>query len=48
LGLAEQDWLVTLPTLDFTDMVFTDYVACATDLSERLRQQVRSITVIAI
>ncbi|KAF6016894.1 hypothetical protein EB796_024792 [Bugula neritina] len=39
LGLAEQDWLVTLPTLDFTDMVFTDYVACATDLSERLRQQ---------
>ena len=31
---------MTLPTLDLTDMIFTDYVECAKDLSQKLRDQV--------
>ena len=31
---------MTLPTLDLTDMIFTDYVKCAKDLSQKLRDQV--------
>lgn len=40
VGLVEEEWLVTLPTLDISDMVFTDFIQAGRDIAKQLRQQV--------
>ena len=39
IGLVEQEWLVTLATIEPEDVVFTDYVECARQLIPSLQVQ---------
>ena len=39
MGLVEQEWLVTLATLEPEDVEFTDYVECARQLLPDLQVQ---------
>lgn len=41
MGLVEEEWLVTLPTLDLTDMIFSDFIEAGERLSQQLRDEVR-------
>ena len=44
IGLVESEWLATLATLDVSDVVYEDFVACARRLSAELRAQPHRVT----
>jgi 5'-nucleotidase len=39
IGLVEEEWLVTLATVDPSEVIFHDYVELGTKLSKQLRDQ---------
>jgi len=39
MGLVEQEWLATLPTIDIDDVVYVDFVQKANELSKLLRDK---------
>ncbi|XP_067937210.1 mannosylglucosyl-3-phosphoglycerate phosphatase-like [Watersipora subatra] len=39
IGMAEEEWLGTLPKMDTSDMIFLDYVQTAQNLCKQLREQ---------
>ena len=39
VGLIEQEWIETLSTIDFDDLIYENFVDCASRLAQKLRQE---------